>query len=706
MTYDAIDASGNAAVQLTRTVTVADTTPPVLTLNGAAVITLECSIDGYAELGASVSDACDPNVTVLIGGDVVDVTMNGVYLVTYDATDSSGNAAVQITRTVKVVDTTAPVITLNGAVTMTLECSIDGYAELGASVSDACDPNVTVTIGGDVVDVTVNGTYTVTYDATDASGNTAVQLTRTVTVVDTTPPVITLVGDDPQLIECPDPYLELGATASDLSDGNLTAQIVIDDSAVDTTVPASAVVSYTVEDTSGNSTTVTREVEAVDTTSPIITLTGDSEIVLLQGDAYQEEGAIVTDTSDQNVTVVIGGDVVDTSIVGDYVVTYDSADSSGNVATQVSRLVTVLPRFAALSALFGCLDLKAEQGVLVNGSVGSTHSVDLHSQSEVLGDVVSVAGKVALKSNAVVGGYIDAGGQVSVDKDASVGANVISGVKIDLKKNASIGGDATSGGQVKLAKGASVDGAVTENVAVLPLTDIPLPVLALTTSGSNVTVKKNESVSVLPGAYTKLKAKEASTIGLSSGNYTFSELDVDKYSVIELDASAGPIMVDVVGNLDFDGVGMMLIGGDVTDVLFQVQGDHVKLGTINVGGKSDANEKIGYYVGTYLAPNAHLTLEEGGVLHGTAYALEVQLKQDSLVNPQPALDLLVAASAGWVGMESCIEAGGGSTGESGSSGSSKGSGSSGSGTSESGKSGGSGKASDNGKSAKGGKKNR
>ena len=39
----------------------------------------------------------------------------GSYVLTYDYTDSNGNDAVQVTRTVNVVDTTNPVITLNGS---------------------------------------------------------------------------------------------------------------------------------------------------------------------------------------------------------------------------------------------------------------------------------------------------------------------------------------------------------------------------------------------------------------------------------------------------------------------------------------------------------------------------------------------------------------------------------------------------------------
>ena len=46
-----------------------DTTPPVITLNGGTIITIECGIDGYAEPGASATDNCDGTVPVTVGGE-------------------------------------------------------------------------------------------------------------------------------------------------------------------------------------------------------------------------------------------------------------------------------------------------------------------------------------------------------------------------------------------------------------------------------------------------------------------------------------------------------------------------------------------------------------------------------------------------------------------------------------------------------------
>ena len=86
-----------------------------------------------------------------------------------------------------VVDTTAPVITVDGDNPATVE--------LGATYTDAgatADGGETVTTSG-TVDTSTVGTYTITYSATDAAGNTGTA-TRTVNVVDTTAPVITLSG--------------------------------------------------------------------------------------------------------------------------------------------------------------------------------------------------------------------------------------------------------------------------------------------------------------------------------------------------------------------------------------------------------------------------------------------------------------------------------------------------------------------------------
>jgi chitodextrinase len=168
-------------------------------------------------------------------------------------------------------DTTAPIIALNGASTINLNIG-DTYTELGATATDNVDGNLTSTI---VTSGTVNtnavGIYTVNYNATDAAGNAATQVSRTVNVSDGTAPVITLTGAAIINLNVGDTYNELGATAIDNVDGNLTASIVISGN-VNTTNAATYLVNYNVSDAAGNTATqVSRTVNVNAVSSECVT---------------------------------------------------------------------------------------------------------------------------------------------------------------------------------------------------------------------------------------------------------------------------------------------------------------------------------------------------------------------------------------------------------------------------------------------------
>ena len=100
----------------------------------------------------------------------VDTSAVESYTVTYTATDLDGNTATD-TRTVNVVDTTAPVVTVTGAASVTVELG-GTYIELGASVTDASAsiPPLTYVNSG-TVDTDKIVSYIVAYQANDASGN-------------------------------------------------------------------------------------------------------------------------------------------------------------------------------------------------------------------------------------------------------------------------------------------------------------------------------------------------------------------------------------------------------------------------------------------------------------------------------------------------------------------------------------------------------
>jgi hypothetical protein len=160
---------------------------------------------------------------------------------------------------------------------------------------------------------------------------------------DTTPPSITLTGNNPQVIEAGTQYVELGATATDNRDGDLSNAIVIDASQVDTSVPGTYVVSYRVSDAAGNSGSASRTVVIEDTMPPVITLLGDDPQIIVAGNPYNELGATASDMLDGDLSaqIVTDATAVDTMVAGDYIVTYDVMDAAGNTAVTVTRTVRV-----------------------------------------------------------------------------------------------------------------------------------------------------------------------------------------------------------------------------------------------------------------------------------------------------------------------------------------------------------------------------
>ena len=86
--------------------TEADTTKPIITLVGDATVNLTVG-DSYTDAGATANDAEDGILTnIAVSGDTVDTSTEGTYTITYDVTDSAGNSATQVTRTVIVTAAT------------------------------------------------------------------------------------------------------------------------------------------------------------------------------------------------------------------------------------------------------------------------------------------------------------------------------------------------------------------------------------------------------------------------------------------------------------------------------------------------------------------------------------------------------------------------------------------------------------------------
>ena len=169
LTYTATDAASNSATA-TRTVVVADTISPVITLVGANTIEHQQGAT-FADPGVSASDVVDGTIAVTTSGTVG--TAVGPYELTYTATDVAGNTAIA-TRTVNFVaaptgeDLTDLVVFDGGSVDATWDRGINafdaaiGFSECNNDGGAAC-PSISWQLveddaRGDVLEVTHSAT--------------------------------------------------------------------------------------------------------------------------------------------------------------------------------------------------------------------------------------------------------------------------------------------------------------------------------------------------------------------------------------------------------------------------------------------------------------------------------------------------------------------------------------------------------------------
>ena len=124
-----------------------------------------------------------------------------------------------------------------------------------------------------------------------ASGEISLVCKHITPAIDTTPPVITLnpiCNDINITLEKGETYIEANATAYDDFDGDITDEIIIDNSSVDTSTPGTYQVTYTVTDSAGNTATAIREVRV---TEPVVMKTN-------QDTTYDTSGAEKTKSCD------------------------------------------------------------------------------------------------------------------------------------------------------------------------------------------------------------------------------------------------------------------------------------------------------------------------------------------------------------------------------------------------------------------------
>jgi LPXTG-motif cell wall-anchored protein len=343
-TFDATITSSDSRVS--RPVT--DTLAPVVTVpadltveaTGAAGRAVSYAATAVDDVDGPLEPTCSsPSGSVFPLGEPTAQPLGQTTVVTCSATDAAGNIG-SAQFAVHVRDTTPPVLTLPTAVTAEAQSDSGAHVTYAATAADAVDgsvpPNCAVASGA-MFPITSTSVSCAPVDARGNTGNGSF----TVTVLDSTPPVLTLPADRSLDATGPDgAAAAFTVSATDAVDGDVPATCTRDSGS--TFAVGVTVVSCMATDATGNKATGTFTVTVNDMGAPALTLPDD-----LHREATGRSGAVVgytataLDSIDGPITPTCAPASGSTFAVGTTVVHCAATDASNNVARgQFSVTVT------------------------------------------------------------------------------------------------------------------------------------------------------------------------------------------------------------------------------------------------------------------------------------------------------------------------------------------------------------------------------
>ena len=180
------------------------------------------------------------------------------------------------------------------------------------------------------------GEYNITY--TVGKGILSKKIVRRVKVADTEKPKIEMSKDNIYICPGKEVEYEKKAKVTDNYDGDLSKKLKVEYNEKD------SIVSYSVKDSSGNKKVINKKVLFEDIEKPSIELIGSDNKSVYIGENYQEEGIKANDNCDGDISdkYTTEGEV-NTSSLGEYVVTYKVKDKANNEAT-IKRTVRVIEK--------------------------------------------------------------------------------------------------------------------------------------------------------------------------------------------------------------------------------------------------------------------------------------------------------------------------------------------------------------------------
>ncbi|MBK6545823.1 MAG: HYR domain-containing protein [Saprospiraceae bacterium] len=350
-TWSATDSCGNSSNPCVQTITVQDTTRPVIVCPLNVIVNCESDKSPATTGTASATDNCTNVVTNISFNDVQSAgSCNDNYTIsrTWSATDSCGNSSNPCVQTITVQDTTRPVIVCPLNVIVNCESDKSPATTGTASATDNCTNVVTNISFNDVQSAgSCNDNYTIsrTWSATDSCGNSSNPCVQTITVQDTTRPMIVCPLN--VIVNCESDKSPATTGTASATDNCTNVVTFVSSSDIRTDGICSG--NYTISrdwiamDSCGNSNNCRQIISVQDTTRPIIICRSSIIYLDISGEAILNADSILASVNDNCGVLSYNADQLlfncndpDTSLV-----TLLAIDSCGNTASCIAQVFVV-----------------------------------------------------------------------------------------------------------------------------------------------------------------------------------------------------------------------------------------------------------------------------------------------------------------------------------------------------------------------------
>ena len=356
VTWEAIDVSGNLAT-VYQTISIIDSTPPEIIAPDNIIQEAQNEFSNSVNLNALDVKTSDIVGVISIENDAPEFFPLGETIVTWAAIDASGNFATA-SQLVSIIDTSKPSIQVPESVTI----EATSYHEniVGLDNAFATDTIGISTITNDAPEFFPLGATTVTWTATDASGNFITDVQQ-VTIIDSTPPIIITPED-------------IIVSATSLSSTNVdlnppTANDLVSDIRIDNDSPGvfpfgETIVTWSATDESGNISHIKQLVNVIDDSPPELQTPEDIVIDASSLENIIDIGVpLALDMIDSQ--PIISNDAPEFFPLGATTVTWTATDASGNSVTS-SQLVDI--QACGNSISYYNMILGTEEGDVLSGT--------------------------------------------------------------------------------------------------------------------------------------------------------------------------------------------------------------------------------------------------------------------------------------------------------------------------------------------------